>query len=417
MRIAIITSEFPLVSETFIIDHVISLMDRGHDVTIFASKIHEDCPHEVVAQRGLMRFVRPIDPCYSHNIFVRMIRRIKMLLTESWRNPALTIRSLNPRLFGRAAFILSGFACVRGFADSGQFDIVHCHFGWSGALGARLKKAGAIDAPLIVTFHGSDVNTSWGINLLGDREFLFKNADWFTANTNFTRKQAIELGGPVDRFSIWHMGVDLNRFQFKERRLTDNEPIRLLTVGRLVENKGIDFSIRALKLIDSRRAIEFHVVGDGPLRGPLSRLANEIGSGKTVIFHGSCSSAQVRKHLDKAHLFILAAVTSADGAQEGQSVALIEAQACGLPILSTFHGGIPEAVVNGASGFLVPERDIDSLSDRLRYLIENSEEWSAMGIAGRRFVEESFSLQSCSDKITNIYGSLISEHDRTAAHR
>jgi colanic acid/amylovoran biosynthesis glycosyltransferase len=184
-----------------------------------------------------------------------------------------------------------------------------------------------------------------------------------------------------------------------------------------VENKGIDFSIRALKLIDSRRAIEFHVVGDGPLRGPLSRLANEIGSGKTVIFHGSCSSAQVRKHLDKAHLFILAAVTSADGAQEGQSVALIEAQACGLPILSTFHGGIPEAVVNGASGFLVPERDIDSLSDRLRYLIENSEEWSAMGIAGRRFVEESFSLQSCSDKITNIYGSLISEHDRTAAHR
>ena len=204
------------------------------------------------------------------------------------------------------------------------------------------------------------------------------------------------------------MGVDMRAFKYKERTITETEPLKVLTIGRLVEKKGIEYVIRALANVEPfGRTIEYHIVGDGPLRGYLKDLADRVCPDKRVIFHGSCSSDEVRRQLNQAHLFVLASVTAANGDREGQPVSLIEAQACGLPILSTMHAGIPEAVIHGESGFLVPERDVAALADRLRFLIVNSDKWQAMGRSGRKHVENEFSLDKCTDVITSLYNQII----------
>jgi colanic acid/amylovoran biosynthesis glycosyltransferase len=409
MRIAVLTGEFPALSETFVINHVVSLLDRGHDVTVFAFKSDVAAgAHEVVRARGLDRIVRLLDPYIADSTVGRLLRRLGLLLRHGWREPGLTMRLLDPRIGGRAALNLSLFTYAQAFRHQGDFDVVHCHFGWFGLLGAKLKKAKAIRGKLVVTFHGADVNVEQAMGTPRQRELMFDVADGFTANTGFTRKQAMSLGCPPEKCSIWHMGVDVRLFEYRDRSAAAGDGIRLCTTGRLIEKKGIEYVIRALPLLNGgAHRVHFHVIGDGPLRPKLGQLARKLGVDGQVTFHGRCTSEAVRRLLDRAHLFVLASVTAENNDREGQGVALIEAEACGLPVIATHHNGFPEAVLDGESGFLVPERDPRALAERLQYLIDNPDVWGPMGRAGRRFVEEEFALDRCATVINSVYQQLV----------
>ena len=415
MRIAIITGEFPALSETFVINHVVSLLDLGHDVTVFAFKSDAKAEtHDIVRTRGLSQIVRPLDPFISESAARRLLRRLTLLLSTGWQWPALTLRALDPRIGGRAALNLSLFASAQVFKRQEPFDIVHCHFGWSGILGAMLKKATASSSKLVVTFHGADVNVADSIGSAPQRKLMFSVGDWFTAVSQFTRNKSFEIGCPRDRCSIWHMGVDTRQFDYRVRQVADGEPVQLLTVGRLVEKKGIEYVIRALPLLNpGGRRLEYNVIGDGPLRAFLEGLAHDLGVGDRVIFHGARNSDYVRSRLSQAHIFALTSVTAKNNDREGLPVTLIEAAASGLPILATHHNGLPEIVLDGQSGFLVPERDSQSLAERLQYLIDNPGSWGEMGRAGRQFVEREFALDQCAGVIDAVYERLVSARLRS----
>ena len=408
--------QFPTTSETFVINHVVSLLDRGHDVRVFSYMPEAaPCLHRVVNERKLYEILRPLDETTNSSRPVRFLRRLSTLLVEGWREPGVTTRSLNPLIGGHTAYNLSLFACARAFEPyRNYFDIVHCHFGWSGIIGARLKRALAFHAKLIVTFHGSDVTAANAIGSTRQRRLLFDTADWFTANTGFIKNRAVAIGCPSERCSIWHMGVDPQTFTFHERKIADGEPIRILTVARLVETKGIEYVIRALPIMKhTARKIEYHVVGDGPLRDQLEKLAEELGVDKQVTFHGSCSAETVRTHLYRSHIFVLASVTGSNNASEGQGVVLIEAQASGLPVVATRMGGIPEAVLDEKSAYLVPERDPNALAAQLDYLVEHSQLRGEMGRAGRQFIERNFSLDRCTNVVLAIYDELLKSSPST----
>ena len=104
---------------------------------------------------------------------------------------------------------------------------------------------------------------------------------------------------------------------------------------------------------------------------------------------------------------MLSSVTDSEGDQEGQGLVLQEAQAMGLPVVSTLHNGIPESVLDGQSAFLVPERDVEALAEKLSYLIEHPEVWPGMGQAGRTYVEEYFDLHKLNDQLVEIYQQLL----------
>ncbi len=409
MRIGIVTSEFPTLSETFIIQHAVQLIERGHDVTVFAFKSDPDkCPHEEVERYALLNKTRLFDRAWNMSQGARLARRLLLLAKNGLREPGLTLRTLDPRLSIRSSLTLETFMCSQAMKENRKFDIIHCHFGWSGVHGARLKRAKAFIGKLLVTFHGADVSADWGIGSASERALMYAEADGFTANTNFILEQAMKLGCPKERCSIWHMGVDLSQFAFKERVPRDGEPIRILTVGRMVEKKGMEYVLRALRDVKFRGSpIEYHIVGDGPLRSRLAELASKLDSNVRVVFHGALSAQDVRKQLDLAHIFVLTSVTAANNDREGQPVSILEAQACGLPVISTFHAGIPEAVAPETLAYLVEERDVAAIAERLDTLLANPSLWSKLGKAGRKFVTEEYALSRCTGTLLDIYGRLL----------
>jgi colanic acid/amylovoran biosynthesis glycosyltransferase len=179
--------------------------------------------------------------------------------------------------------------------------------------------------------------------------------------------------------------------------------VRLLTVARLVEIKGHEFALRAVARVRARHPeIRYDIVGDGPLRKKLEALVAELGLQDAVTFHGAREGAFVRELMKNAHLAVLASV-SIEGDAEGQGLFLQEAQACGLPVVATQHGALPEGMLPGKSGFLVPERDVDALAQQLELLRANPDTWPEMGWRGRAFVEERYNIQQLNERLVELY--------------
>ena len=148
-------------------------------------------------------------------------------------------------------------------------------------------------------------------------------------------------------------------------------------------------------------------MGEGVLRPSLENLIAELGISNKVKLVGWKTHDELHKLYADSHIFILSSVTASDGDKEGQGLVLQEAQAMGLPVLSTLHNGIPDGVLDGKSGFLVPERDVDALAEKLNYLVEHPEVWSEMGLAGRKFVEQNYDINKLNDKLVQIYQDLL----------
>jgi colanic acid/amylovoran biosynthesis glycosyltransferase len=261
---------------------------------------------------------------------------------------------------------------------------------------------------VLTTFHGFDVNAVTP-ELRASYEYLFAEGAAFTANTNYTAQRAIAFGCPSARLHLWPQGTRVREFPFAERTPPIGRPARVLSVGRLVPKKGFDTLLTAFARVRARGYdAELHIVGGGggPHAERLRRLPAELGIADRVQFHGAQPPARVRDFMAAADVFVLASKTAPNGDKEGQALALQEAQACGLPVLSTLHNGIPEGVADGASGVLVPENDADALAGALIELLSQPQRWAAMGRAGRRFVEEHYELDRVTDQLMAIYAGL-----------
>jgi colanic acid/amylovoran biosynthesis glycosyltransferase len=183
---------------------------------------------------------------------------------------------------------------------------------------------------------------------------------------------------------------------------------RALTVGRLVEKKGVEYSIRAVaELLARGYRIQYEIIGDGPLRPYLAELIQQLGVGNQITLGGARDTEYVRRRMEESDVFLLASVTAADGDTEGAPVSLLEAQASGMPVISTRHAGIPEIVADNASGLLVPERDVQALGIALARLVDNADRWLEMGRAGRGFVERKHDLKMLNRRLVELYQEAI----------
>ena len=175
-------------------------------------------------------------------------------------------------------------------------------------------------------------------------------------------------------------------------------------MARLAEKKGIDIGLRAIASVRERGAdLRYDIVGEGPMREQLEELIDELSLSDVVRLHGERDGAYVRERLAEAHVFLLASVTASNGDQEGTPVSLMEAQACGLPVLSTLHSGIPEVVADDASGLLVPEGDAEALAAGIEQLIARIAEWPELGRRGREHIARNYSLDAWTERLLAIY--------------
>lgn len=436
MRIAFFLGGFPAVSETFILRQITGLIDQGHEVDIYAEgRPAEGTPnHPDVERYDLLAHTMytsehmplesgywemPVWPLYEQTWLPgmevpipneeRALKAVPSLIQCLSAAPELTFKVLNPEEFGKEALSLSALYRLALLCSCDRkYEVLHAHFG---PIGNTFRFARALfKAPFVVTFHGYDFSTVPQTEGQGVYERLFSTADAVTVNCEYARTRLEELGCSPDKIYRLNMGLKLADFPYKPRLPHRHESVNLLTVGRLVEKKGIEFSLRALaEARDKHPEIRYDIVGDGPLRDNLEKLARELRIENIVMFHGAQDGDYVRQMMSKSHLFLLTSVTAAGGDQEGTPVSLMEAQACGLPVLSSLHSGIPEIVLDGESGFLVPERDIASVSERLTYLLDHPQIWAEMGRKGRAHVEKHYDIQKLNRQLAVLYGALATK--------
>ena len=152
------------------------------------------------------------------------------------------------------------------------------------------------------------------------------------------------------------------------------------------------------------RKIHFTIVGDGHLRQQIEGKIADCRIQDAVTLYGWRDHDEIMRLLDESHILIAPSITADDGDQEGIPNVLKEAMATGLPVLSTWHSGIPELVEDGVSGYLVPERDVGALSDRLISLCDHPERWAEMGQHGRKKIEDEFDMTKINKRLEGLYG-------------
>ena len=308
----------------------------------------------------------------------------------------------------RARFALTG----RGGAIERELRavgprLIHAHFATDGL--RALPLARALGVPLITSLRGYDVTRS-GAALLGSGRLswvryalgkarLQREGALFLAVSDALRRRAIARGFPEARTLTHYNGVDLDRFRPGD---APAEPGLVLHVGRLVEKKGTRVLLDAIAGVDGARLV---VIGDGPLKSTLERRA-----GPSVQFLGALPPAEVAQWMRRAALLAAPSLTAADGDAEGLPNVVVEAAASGLPVVATRHSGIPEAVEDGETGFLVAEGDSAALAAGLRAALGVGPE---MGKAARALAERKFDRARLTRRLERIYDevSAIPEED------
>jgi colanic acid/amylovoran biosynthesis glycosyltransferase len=295
--------------------------------------------------------------------------------------------------------------------------LVHAHFGVEAVYGMEL--AARLDVPLVTTFHGFDA-TLRRADLLKSRkptwiQYLRKRADLnrrgalFIGVSKFIVARLEELGVPVDRTQLHYIGVDTAAFE-SQGVDTASEPARLviLHVARLVEKKGTAYLLEAFaKIAAQHPRAELVVIGTGPLAGSLGQRAAKLGIGARVRWLGAQPHAAVRDWLRRAAVLCLPSCTAANGDSEGLGLVLLEAAASGVPVVATRHGGIPEAVEDGSTGYLVPERDAAALGAALDALLAGDSLRARMGQHARRLVRERFDLRRQTARLEHLYAAVL----------
>jgi len=414
MKIAFIVSEFPALSETFILNQITGLPDRGHKVEIFADRPRDDpIVHPDVKKYGLLARTQYLK--MPSNKLLCVTKAIWLIITNFHKNPRIILRTIlrSMSAFKNREYALSlrllYATCLFLNKGGSSYDIIHCHFGPNGILGVLLREVGAIKGKIVTTFHGYDMSAY--IRRRGENVYslLFKKGDLFLCVSNHWKEKLIKLGCDRGKIIVHRAGIDLRKFEYTPRCLQKGEKVKILTVGRLVEKKGHKYAIKAIAKVIGRGSsdLEYIIVGDGPLRSELETLVSKLGIRKNVKFLGCVSDEKLLTLYKNSHIFLLPSITASNGDKEGIPVVLMEAQATGMPIISTWHSGIPELVRDGTSGFLVPEKDVDALAEKLEYLIEHPEIWSKMGYAGRKIIETYYNIDKLNDQLVQIYQKLV----------
>ncbi|ARV60055.1 colanic acid biosynthesis glycosyltransferase WcaL [Nostocales cyanobacterium HT-58-2] len=411
MKIAFIVGPFPVLSETFILNQITGLLLRGHEVHIYGykpddtSKVHPDVEKYQLLERTY--YV----PQISDNYFLRFLKGLAFIFNNFHKHPLVLLRSLNIFKYGKRAASMRLLYAVMPLLQSQPYDIIHCQFGMYGIDGMIFRDLGAIKGKLITSFRGYDI--SWYVKACGEDVYneLFVKGDFFLANCNFFRRRAIKLGCDESKIIVHGSGIDCSRFTYKSRFPHPDGKIRIATTGRLVEKKGIEYGIRAIaKVAEVHDNIEYNIIGDGYLKEHLQQMIEELDIADKVKLLGWKNQKEIIAILDKTHLFIAPSITAEDGNQDAPVNTLKEAMAMGLPVIGTLHGGIPELVEDGISGFLVPERDSDAIAEKVHYFIQHPEVWEKMGRAGRVYVEEHYDINKLNNELVEIYEQIAMSH-------
>jgi len=395
MRIAFLTNYFPKLSETFIMNQVIGLLERGHDVQVFALEPpDEELTHEAVEAYNLQErttyFSQPKDYFSGAVTVARLAAKYPHTI------PQIPTALRRGREGGVRLSVLYQFKKRTEW----DFDVYHAHFGQVGKRWDFLPEE--VDAPYIVSFYGHDASKELSADAKSYQQ-TFSVADAITVLSEDMRDDVTNAGCAREKTVIQPLPVDLEQFTYSPTTYSEGDGVQLLTVARFTEKKGLDDALDAVNGVADEYDVRWTIAGDGPLRDAFEEEVHNRDLEDTIEVLGWVTQERVHELLNQSHLFLLPSKTSEAGDKEGTPTVLLEAQASGVPVLSTRHAGIPEIVVDGETGILVSEDDAVELMEALKRFLDTPGMWVEMGRQGRSFIEETHSKSAVAAKLENLY--------------
>ncbi|KHO18148.1 glycosyltransferase [Mycolicibacterium setense] len=385
-QIDYLVSRFPVTSETFIVRELDALSADGRQLGLRSLFPSPDPQVHDIARPWMEKLVRPSIGASAAGFFWASIRH--PLITLSILADVVRGYGAKPGLLTRAlATIPIAAAHARDLHPLGNTRHIHAHYATYPALAAWVcaRLAGVTYS---VTIHAHDLYVDQ--SMLGRK---LDGAEFIVTISEYNRRLLERwTSTPIH---VIHAGINTASYPFHPRKIPGHGPVRALCVASLQEYKGHAVLLRALALggpgVDR---IEVDLIGNGPLRDELQTMANELGLGSRVRFHGGQSETVVKQALAEANLFVLPSVVASDGQMEGLPVALMESLASGIPTVSTSLSGIPELVIPEQTGLLAKPADVQSLRDALEQLISSGPALEDYARAGRDLVERKFDINA-----------------------
>jgi FkbM family methyltransferase len=405
-HILYLINNFPTLSEAFIINEISGLIDEGLPISIVSLKDTrwQKKQHKKVEDYKLVERTIYLEDYRDKLNENGRIAEGKELLSEN-RDLSPDQKEKLSKYFQskehRKRYLID-FLKVYEIAKEKKPDIIYCHFGNVAEIFVELKDL--LGLPLITYFHGYDFSRlpKEGVSYTE----LFKAGDRFFTNSRYTKDRIKELGCPEHKIKVIGLPIDHEEFRYKKRM--PGKTVEILTIARLTEKKGLKYSIAAVaRVIKKYVDVNYSIIGDGEQKSELEALIKDLGCTDKIRLLGPQTQEEVVKHLQNAHTFVLSSVTAESGDAEGLGVVLLEAQLCGVPVIATRHNGFMDSVSDGKSGFLVPEKDVDALVEKMSFLIENPNLWPDLGKKGRKHVINHYSYEVVLTKIQKEFDLIL----------
>lgn len=289
--------------------------------------------------------------------------------------------------------------------------LIHAHFGPRGYEALRLR--GSLPLPVITSFYGYDVSRYAQQPEWRDKyKLLFEHGALFLVEGEFMKSRLVALGAPPDKVQIQRIAIPLSETPYRPRtpKKRNDVPI-FLFCGRLVEKKGVLYALKTLERVRRQgKAFEFRIVGDGVMKPDIEMFIRDHRLNDCVRMLGELNHRAYLEEMSRADIYLHHSITAGDGNSEGGApTTILEAQAMGLPVVSTLHADIPNVVVPGRSALLSPERDCEAMAENITRLIEHQEMWEEMGRVGREFIEKYHDIEKELNTLEAHYRSVLTD--------
>ncbi|WP_313700469.1 glycosyltransferase [Pantoea sp.] len=407
MKLTFFTMRFPVASETFVLNQVTHFIDAGYEVEII-SVFPGDLVnrHAAFDEYGLAAKTHYLLPEEKISIVDKLNQRIRLVLPKVTR-PSL-LRSLNVRRYGAQSSKLLLPSIVANAKQTFTADVFLVHFGYAGALANKLRELGVLKGKQATVFHGADISRR---HILEEHKLdyvnLFRQSELMLPISHLWENKLIEMGCPPEKIHVTRMGIEPEKFNFQPRQAFQT-PLRIVSVARLTEKKGLDVAVKASAILKQRGGqFQYTIIGNGDQDEMMRDFIAREGMEDCVSMPGFKPQEEIRRALSEADIFLLPSKTAADGDMEGIPVALMEAMAVGLPVVSTFHSGIPELIENNVSGWLVEEDDPEALAETLLKLSQGQVDVAPVVAAARHKVETEFNQHIAYGELAQILEQLV----------
>ena len=287
-------------------------------------------------------------------------------------------------------------------------DLLHAHFGNTALYGLYLRQRFKI--PLMTSFYGRDISE------LPRKKYyqkmypkLFEQGDGFLVEGSYMKRCLAALGCPEEKIYIRHIGIDLEKFIFQEKKIESGAKVIILMCCRFLEKKGLEDAVFAFaKALITFPNMELRIIGDAykqnlDLKKRVEDFIKKQGLTEKIILLGWLNQVQYRKEAGAAHIFLQPSKTAKSGDSEGGApTVILEMEAAGLPIVSTYHADIPEVVRDKENAYLSPEGDIEDIARNIVNMVKAQDRWPQMGRIGRAHVEAQYNIIKEAEKVYDI---------------